>query len=200
MEFEPKLIPSEDYYSQVEPDTTAEILDTETQEETAIRIKQTIRNAADIIIRISKLLENMPPEYNALTERECETLDLVSQGKAYSEVAAFLYISNRAVEKRISNVVKKLGVRNKTQAVSFAIKRNILQIEGENIEHDYKLTDKNLEVLRMLAEGLSHEEVAIRLNKSVRSIEKHSIYINLKLGANNTTHAVRIGFEAGLLN
>jgi DNA-binding NarL/FixJ family response regulator len=56
----------------------------------------------------------------------------------------------------------------------------------------YRLTDRELEVLQMLSNGLSNKEVANLLNLSVRTVEAHRFTIRQKTGANMLSELFRI--------
>jgi two-component system, NarL family, response regulator LiaR len=62
-----------------------------------------------------------------------------------------------------------------------------------------KLTDRQLLVLRMIAQGRSTEEIARQLGVSANTIKKHVDLILLNLGAVNRTHAAVIAMREGLL-
>jgi DNA-binding NarL/FixJ family response regulator len=53
-----------------------------------------------------------------------------------------------------------------------------------------KLTDREREILRLLADGHSNEEVAVRLYLSPETVRAHVVKASRKLGARNRTHAV----------
>jgi DNA-binding NarL/FixJ family response regulator len=66
-------------------------------------------------------------------------------------------------------------------------------------EPDCPLTPREVEVLRLLREGLTAVEIADRLEISPRTTRGHIEAIKTRLGAANATQAVAIGFERGLL-
>lgn len=78
----------------------------------------------------SKILErNTDKEkLDSLTKREYEVLKLLAVGMFNKEVAAKLNISERTVKNHVSNIFKKIGVTDRTQAAVFAIRCNIVDI------------------------------------------------------------------------
>ena len=58
-----------------------------------------------------------------LTQREEEVLELLTQGITYKGVAAKLFISETTVKTHVNNIFQKLQVREKTQAVLYAINK-----------------------------------------------------------------------------
>jgi DNA-binding NarL/FixJ family response regulator len=63
-----------------------------------------------------------------LTRRELEVLKLLAVGKYNKEVAEELEISERTVKNHVSNIFKKIGVTDRTQAAVFAIRNNLITI------------------------------------------------------------------------
>jgi DNA-binding NarL/FixJ family response regulator len=61
------------------------------------------------------------------------------------------------------------------------------------------LTRRELEVLEVLAEGLSNRAIATRLEISEHTVKFHVSSIFAKLGAENRTDAVRRGVRRGLI-
>jgi two-component system, NarL family, response regulator LiaR len=61
------------------------------------------------------------------------------------------------------------------------------------------ITPRELEILGLIAEGLSNREIAARLFVSENTVKTHSSRVFTKLGARRRTQAVRIGKAAGIL-
>lgn len=68
--------------------------------------------------------------YNTLTAREREVLQLAAEGHSNSDISARLFISPRTVEIHRANLMRKLGLRNQTDLIRFALRRGIVPLEG----------------------------------------------------------------------
>ena len=62
-----------------------------------------------------------------------------------------------------------------------------------------ELTPREIEVLRMMAEGLGNKEIAARLGISDHTVKFHISSILAKVGASGRTEAVTIGIRMGLV-
>jgi DNA-binding NarL/FixJ family response regulator len=62
------------------------------------------------------------------------------------------------------------------------------------------LTERESEVLQLLAQGLANKQIAARLNLSTHTVKYHMASIYSKLGASNRTEAVRLGLQKGLVS
>jgi NarL family two-component system response regulator LiaR len=65
---------------------------------------------------------------NDLTERERQILDLLAQGKRNDDIAQELYISPQTVQTHVRNILGKLRVHSKLEAVAFAVKHGTIQV------------------------------------------------------------------------
>lgn len=62
-----------------------------------------------------------------------------------------------------------------------------------------ELTERELDVLQLLAEGLANKQIALQLGISEHTVKFHSSSIYAKLGVTNRTEAVRRAARLGLL-
>ncbi|SDN57900.1 response regulator transcription factor [Bacillus sp. OK048] len=60
-----------------------------------------------------------------LTEREMEVLKQLGYGRSNREIGELLYISEGTVKNHVSNLITKLGLRDRTQAAIFAVRHGI---------------------------------------------------------------------------
>ena len=64
--------------------------------------------------------------YDSLTHREREVLKLVAEGKSNKEIAEFLTLSVKTVEKHRSNLMSKLDVHNASGLTAYAIEKGLI--------------------------------------------------------------------------
>ena len=63
-----------------------------------------------------------------LTDRETEVLQLLAQGKSNKEIAAKLFISEFTVKGHLRSIFTKLNVLSRTEAISAATRRGLVQL------------------------------------------------------------------------
>jgi two-component system, NarL family, response regulator NreC len=67
--------------------------------------------------------------HETLTRREREVLQLAAEGSTSAEIAARLHISQRTVENHRANLMRKLGLKNPSELVRYAVRRGIIPLE-----------------------------------------------------------------------
>ena len=114
--------------------------------------------------------------------------------RRYQRVARERFLHGRSQRE----VAAAEGVSPTTIAqVETKIRRHLGQLGIE--ENDQPLTSKELNVLRLAAEGASTDETAKHLRKTQETIKSHRSRIISKLRARNMMNAIAIGYERGLL-
>ena len=79
----------------------------------------------------SRLMAHMrAPAEEQLSEREIEVLALVSQGHSNQDIAKQLHISAATVKTHLIHIYGKLGVSDRTAAVTTALEKGILRLKG----------------------------------------------------------------------
>ena len=67
---------------------------------------------------------------DSLTPAEISVLRLIAEGNANKQIAAQLSISEETVKSRVKNILSKLGANDRTQAVTIALKRGIIELQS----------------------------------------------------------------------
>lgn len=83
---------------------------------------------ASKLLRHVRTADNDGAQFEALTPREREVLQLLAQGRANKEIAATLGISERTVKYHVSAILGKLGAENRTEAVRIAVQRRLISL------------------------------------------------------------------------
>ena len=69
-----------------------------------------------------------PTLNNELTEREREVLGLAARGRTNKQIGYDLTISDRTVQNHLANIYGKLNVQSRTEAVTAALQRGLIQL------------------------------------------------------------------------
>jgi DNA-binding NarL/FixJ family response regulator len=101
------------------------VFTTEQESAAANRLGSRARGAAEA----SRIIES-------LTARQRQLLEMIAQGATASEMAVRVGISERSVRSHITALYRKLGVRNRVEAVGRAIFLGLIREEGAKPEPD----------------------------------------------------------------
>jgi NarL family two-component system response regulator LiaR len=78
---------------------------------------------------VSQLREPEEPAREELTERERKVLELIAKGLSNREIARELSISEPTVRTHVSNILRKLHLKSRTQAALYALKEGLAALE-----------------------------------------------------------------------
>ena len=88
------------------------------------------------------------------------------------------------------------------RAVHGGQKRIPPEIAAELAQHtgEDELTEREMDVLRLIAAGNANKEIAVQLGLAEDTVKRHVTNILSKLRANDRTHAVTIGLKRGIID
>lgn len=118
-------------YPAMEAGAASYILKTATAEEIAKAIRQTASGERvlepQVTTKMMNRMNHPQPQYDELTNREREVLQLIAQGKSNQEIATELFITLKTVKTHVSNILAKLDVEDRTQAAIYALKHDLVK-------------------------------------------------------------------------
>jgi two-component system NarL family response regulator len=85
------------------------------------------RMAASLFSRVAELARERIPESSVkLTPREVEVINKIADGLSNKEIAEQLYIEEQTVKNHVHNILDKLQLHNRLEAVQYARERKLL--------------------------------------------------------------------------
>lgn len=127
------FIDDEKVYPALEAGAMSYLLKTSNAQEIAKAIRSTFKGQSILEPEVTgKLMNKMrtrdeSPLHEYLTEREMEILLLMATGKTNQEIADQLFISIKTVKVHVSNILDKLQVQDRTQAVIYAFQQELIK-------------------------------------------------------------------------
>lgn len=126
------FLDDEKVYPALEAGATSYMLKTSKASEIANAVRSTYKGqsilepevAGKMMQKMRRKTEILPHE--ELTNREMEILLLMTQGKTNQEIADELFIALKTVKVHVSNILAKLQVQDRTQAVIYAFKHSLV--------------------------------------------------------------------------
>jgi ATP/maltotriose-dependent transcriptional regulator MalT len=79
------------------------------------------------VIRVEALVREAAPNTpGGLTAREVDVIRLVAAGKTNRAIATDLFLSERTIDRHVSNILTKLGLSSRAAAAAFAVEHNLV--------------------------------------------------------------------------
>jgi DNA-binding NarL/FixJ family response regulator len=76
---------------------------------------------------VSNIRDNPAAQENTISAREREVLQLLAEGKSNKDISDALNLSIKTVETHRANIMRKLGFRNITDLVLYAVRNHIIE-------------------------------------------------------------------------
>src|SRR5690606_28719823 len=127
------FIDDDKLYPALEAGAVSYILKTSNAKQIADAIRKTMKGESVLEPEVTtKMMKKMRSNTTAalhdqLTDREMEVLLLVAQGKTNQEIADELFIALKTVKTHVSNILAKLEVQDRTQAVVYAFHNGLVK-------------------------------------------------------------------------
>ncbi|WP_110928248.1 response regulator transcription factor [Bacillus massiliglaciei] len=127
------FLDDEKVYPALEAGATSYMLKTSKASEIAGAVRETYGGQIVLEPEVTgKMMKKMRSSqisepHRQLTNREMEVLLLLAEGKANQEIADELFIALKTVKVHVSNILSKLEVQDRTQAVIYAFRHSLVQ-------------------------------------------------------------------------
>jgi DNA-binding NarL/FixJ family response regulator len=162
----------------------------------------------------------------ALADRDVELLLLISEGFTYREIAEHFSSSSNAVRTRVRGLRRRFRVRTTADLLMTAYEQGLVtdqvaervvalvarlvaelgrkeeECQGvlASIGEPWRPTSRQLELIELICEGLSNQEIAGRLSVSVKTVPNRIHRLRLCLGASARTDIVAVARQRGLVS
>jgi DNA-binding NarL/FixJ family response regulator len=138
-----------------------------------------------------------------LTARELQILRLIAKGLHNRQIAAKIHRSIKTVEKHRQNLHSKLSTHEVAGLTRYALSVGVMdkpQRWTRGLDKSAKrLTPRELEVLKLVAQGSGNKWIASELHRSIKTVDHHRENIMKKLGIHEVAGLTRYAVCLGLM-
>ena len=121
------FIEDKEVYRALDAGVDSYILKTTSAKDIADAVRKTSRGEPEVLVKMRNRMKKRAELYEMLTEREMEILLLIAKGYSNQEIASASHITIKTVKTHVSNILSKLEVQDRTQAVIYAFQHNLIQ-------------------------------------------------------------------------
>jgi DNA-binding CsgD family transcriptional regulator len=82
-----------------------------------------LEDGIELLLSLVESAAGIGANEHGLTEREAQVLDWIAQGMSNQEIAESAYVSINSVKTYIRSAYRKIGVKSRSQAVAWAVRR-----------------------------------------------------------------------------
>jgi DNA-binding NarL/FixJ family response regulator len=122
-----------DIFAAIDAGATGYLLKDARRDEIALAVRAAARGETTLAPTIaSRVLDQVRgADPTALTRREVDVLRLVAAGQRNRDIARHLHIGETTVKSHLLHIFDKLGVDDRTRAVTLALERGILRLDAD---------------------------------------------------------------------
>nr|WP_263312832.1 response regulator transcription factor [Mammaliicoccus sp. Marseille-Q6498] len=124
------FIEDNEVYQALDAGVDSYILKTNSADDIANAIRKTYNKEsvfeAEVLVKMRNRMNQKAELFEMLTEREMEILLLIAKGYSNQEIASASHITIKTVKTHVSNILSKLEVQDRTQAVIYAFQHNLI--------------------------------------------------------------------------
>ncbi|MBI5974731.1 response regulator transcription factor VraR [Staphylococcus canis] len=124
-------IEDKEVYRALDAGVDSYILKTTSASDIAKAIRQTYQGEsvfeAEVLVKMRNRMKQRAELYELLTDREMEILLLIAKGYSNQEIASASHITIKTVKTHVSNILSKLEVQDRTQAVIYAFQHGLIE-------------------------------------------------------------------------
>lgn len=124
------FIEDNEVYQALDAGVDSYILKTTSADDIANTIRKTYNKESvfepEVLVKMRNRMNQKAELFEMLTEREMEILLLIAKGYSNQEIASASHITIKTVKTHVSNILSKLEVQDRTQAVIYAFQHNLI--------------------------------------------------------------------------
>lgn len=124
------FIDDNEVYQTLDAGVDSYILKTTSADDIANAIRKTYNKEsvfeAEVLVKMRNRMNQKAELFEMLTDREMEILLLIAKGYSNQEIASASHITIKTVKTHVSNILSKLEVQDRTQAVIYAFQHNLI--------------------------------------------------------------------------
>ncbi len=157
----------------------------------------------DVVMPGTSGIEGMPAVLQAVPEAKVLILSMQDDPRYVREafaVGASGYVLKEAADTEVVGAVRAVAAGERYVHPALGARLIAAEAEERKRAEEDPLSEREREVLRLLALGHTNQEIAEQLYISVRTAETHRAHIMRKLGLSSRAELVRHALEHGLID